>query len=89
MFDGVLGRAQLGPFIKTKLVGERVNKEITNFHHLRWYTTKVVKKWQFAPEPAFSYLYWRPNLSSNHLKMIKSCSFIQSCLSILLATFNY
>ena len=44
-----LGRAIL-TFIKTKLyelgqqiVGERVNREITNFHLLRWRATKVVK----------------------------------------------
>ena len=42
--------AQLGPFIKTKLhklgqqiFGERVNREITNFHLLHWRATKVVK----------------------------------------------
>ena len=41
---------QLGPFIKTKsyklglqIISERVNREITNFHLLRWCATKVVK----------------------------------------------
>ena len=49
--DGAKG-AQLVPFIKTKLyklgyqiVGERVNREITNFNNLRWRATKVAKKW--------------------------------------------
>ena len=40
----------MGPFIKTKsyklgqqIISERVNREITNFHLLRWRATKVVK----------------------------------------------
>ena len=42
--------AQLGHFIKTKsyklgqqIISERVNREFTNFHLLRWRATKVAK----------------------------------------------
>ena len=47
--DGAQG-AQLGPFIKAKsyklgqqIISEKVNREITHFHLLRWRATKVVK----------------------------------------------
>ena len=39
-------------FVRTKsyklgqlIISERVNREITNFHLLRWRATKVVEKW--------------------------------------------
>ena len=44
------GDYEISDIIKTKLhklgqqiIGERVNREITNFHLLRWHATKVVK----------------------------------------------
>ena len=74
-------------FIKTKsyklgwrIINERVNREITNFHPLHWCTMKVVEKWQFVPEAPFSILYNDNNNNNNNNNKINKINDIQSNL---------